>query len=70
MRRWYRKFKKRYRLLHVLIMATSIVLFWWGTWNILDLYTAENNSLAWYALGILVAFLLLYIDDFHLKELE
>ncbi len=51
-------------------MAIAIVMFWWGTWGLLDLYLPESDALAGYAIGIIVAFLILYIDDFHLKELE
>jgi hypothetical protein len=69
MRKWYRKFKKKHRLVHVFLMGLSILMFWWGAWGILELYVT-SYPLAWYALGILVAFLILYLDNFHLKELE
>lgn len=70
MRQWYRKFKRKYRLMHVLIMAVAIVMFWWGVWGVLDLTLSEENPIPVYALGILIAFFLLYIDDFHLGELK
>ena len=66
----YRRFKKKYRLLHVLLVATAIVMFWRGAWSLLDTYFLPNYQLVSSALSILIAFFILYLDDFHLKELE
>lgn len=65
----YRRFKKRHRVLHLLIAAIGIAMFWRGAWGILDTYFFPNNQLLSYVGSIFVAFLVLYFDDFHLKEL-
>ncbi|MCR4326503.1 MAG: hypothetical protein NUV52_02520 [Candidatus Roizmanbacteria bacterium] len=51
-------------------MATAVVMFWRGVWGILDSYLLPDNTLLSYAVSVLVAFAILYLDDFHLKELE
>ncbi len=66
----YRKFKRKHKLLHILLVAFAVVMFWWGAWGILDDYFLPENELARYLLAILIAFIVLYFDDFHLKELE
>lgn len=68
--KWYRKFKKRHRVLHILIVAIAVVMFWRGIWQILDIYLFPGNQFISSAACILIAFLVLYLDDFHLKELE
>ncbi len=66
----YRRFKKRYKILHILIVATAVVMFWRGIWGILDTYLLPDNTLLSYTISVFVAFGILYFDDFHLKELE
>lgn len=66
----YRKFKRKYKVLHILLVALAVVMFWRGVWGILDTYLFPGNELASYLSSIIVAFLILYFDDFHLKELE
>lgn len=70
MRKAYRRFKKRYRLLHVGLMAIALVMLWWATWNLLDVLVPREHGVLGYVLGFAVAFVLLYLDGFHLKELE
>jgi len=57
-------------MLHVLIMATAIVMFWRGVWGILDVFLIPHHELVSSVLSIFIAFVVLYIDDFHLRELE
>lgn len=66
----YRKFKRKHRLAHLALMALAIVLFWWALWGVLDLLFSAEYKMLGYAFGFLVAFFILYLDDFHLKELE
>ena len=65
----YRRFKKRHKVLHILLVAIAVVMFWRGAWGILDTYFLPDNLLASYLASIFVAFVILYFDDFHLKEL-
>ncbi|PJE64015.1 hypothetical protein COU89_00065 [Candidatus Roizmanbacteria bacterium CG10_big_fil_rev_8_21_14_0_10_45_7] len=68
--RLYRQFKKRHKIIHILIMATAVVMFWRGVWGILDTYLLPDNTLLSYAVSVLAAFTILYLDDFQLNELE
>lgn len=70
MRNWYKKFRRKYRILHVLLMATAIVMFWRGVWGLLDVFLIPHHELVSSLLSIFIAFVVLYIDDFHLRELE
>jgi hypothetical protein len=66
----YRRFRKKYRALHILSIAVAIVMFWKGIWSLLDAYILPGHIFISNALLILIAFFVLYLDDFHLKELE
>lgn len=66
----YRRFKRKHKVLHTFIVAVAVVLFWRGAWGIIDVYFLPGNVLASNLGSILTAFLILYLDDFHLKELE
>lgn len=66
----YRKFKKKHKILHILLVAFAVVMFWRGAWGILDTYFFPGNHLVSYTISIALAFIILYFDDFHLSELE
>ncbi len=68
--RRYRKFKKKFRMFHLAIISMAIFLFWWATWGLLDHFMPEDKPYVIYLIGMAIAFLILYIDNFHLKELE
>jgi hypothetical protein len=53
----YRRFKKKHKLIHIVIVAVAIVMLWRGV------------TLS-YIVGAVIAIAVLYLDDFHLKELE
>ena len=53
-----------------MFVAIAIVMFWRGVWSLLDAYLFPDNILVSNLVSILIAFLVLYLDDFHLKELE
>jgi len=69
LRKKYTKFKKKYKLIHVLLIATAIVMFWRGVWGLLDEYLLVDEPLASYALSILIAFVVLFADSYYLDEL-
>lgn len=62
--------KSRRKPLRILLMAVAIVTFWWGVWGLLDSLFHIHNSVISYALGVIIAVFVLFIDDFHLRELE
>ncbi len=66
----YRRFKRKYKFVHILVFATAVILFWRGVWGILDTYLFPDNILLSNLVSIGIAFVVLYLDDFHLKELE
>lgn len=66
----YRKFKKKHKTAHIILVAIALVMLWRGIWGLLDIFLVPNNALLSYVLSILIAFIILYFDDFHLKELE
>lgn len=66
----YRRFKRTHRLAHIAIVAVAIIMFWWAVWNVLDVFLFPEHPFLGYALGFLAAFFILYLDDFHLGELE
>jgi hypothetical protein len=66
----YRKFKRKHKLFHILLVSIAVVTFWWGVSGLLDLYFLDDHPYLSYFLGIFAAFLILFLDDFHLKELQ
>lgn len=66
----YRKFKKKHKVFHIIIVSFAIVMLWRGVWGLLDYYFFNNSPVLSYILSVLIAFVVLYFDDFHLKELE
>jgi hypothetical protein len=68
--RSYRRFKKRNKLIHILFAAIAVVFFWRGIWGLLDMFFLPTNPLVSNLISVVVAFVILYFDDFHLKELE
>jgi hypothetical protein len=65
----YRRFKKRYRALHLLIISFALVLAWWGLWGILDAYLLPHLRLWGYLAALGIAFIILYLD-YNVKELD
>lgn len=65
-----KNFKKKHKLTYSIITGLGIIVFWRGIWGIMDTYFFPNNELLSYSLSILLGFLILYLNDFSLKELE
>jgi hypothetical protein len=66
----YRRFKKRNKVLHILLAAIAVVFFWRGTWGLIDIFFLPASPLFSNLISVAIAFIILYFDDFHLKELE
>ncbi len=56
--------------LHKLLVLIAIVVIWWGVWTILDILFLEDKPMLSAVIAIIVAFFFLFLDDFHLRELE
>ena len=70
MTKQYKKFKKKHKVIHLLIVSTAIVMLWRGIWGLLDLYLFADNQTISYFVSVMVAFAILYLDNFHLKDIE
>lgn len=64
-----RKFEKRHHIFAALLVATALVLFWRGVWHLADEYLFPNHPILSAWICVLIAFLILYLRDFDLKEL-
>ena len=61
---------RKNKFFRIIIIAIAVVTFWWGVWGLLDTFFHLNNPIIGYIIGIAIALLVLYFDDFRLKELE
>jgi len=66
----FKKIKKHTPNVHSIIVGTSIILFWRGIWGIMDLYVFPGNKLLSYLIPGVLGLLLLFLNDFKLKEIE
>lgn len=54
--------KKKHRknsLTHVILIAVAVVLFWRGTWGLMDLYVFPGNELVSYIVSLIVGLVIL-----------
>ncbi|MEI9966719.1 MAG: hypothetical protein WDN67_03745 [Candidatus Moraniibacteriota bacterium] len=66
----FSRFKKKRKASKIVVVAFAVITFWWGVWGILDHYFFPQAEIFAYVGAIILAFIILYLDDFHLKELE
>ncbi len=64
------KLKKTHRLLFALLIGTSVIFFWRGLWNLLDIYFLPNNPGVSNLGTMLLGLLGLYTTHTWIKELE
>lgn len=62
-------FGRKHRILRAFMVVTGVILIWRAIWNFFDLYLFPENPLLSSAISLVIGFLLLFIDDFELKEL-
>lgn len=55
---------------NALIILVGIVMIWRGIWNLLDRYLFPNAPFLSCALSIALGAVLLYLDDFSVKNLK
>jgi hypothetical protein len=60
--KFYRQFKKKYRILHLFIISVALVVLWWGTWGLLDTYFLPHMPLLAYLIATVVSFFVLYLE--------
>jgi hypothetical protein len=62
------KSKRGFRKISIFV---AVVALTWGVWTIFDhMLNFENNPYLGPVVAIVAAFLILFLDDFHLRELE
>lgn len=53
-----------------IVVGFLIILFWRGIWGLMDIYLFPGNESTSYIVSGVVGLLLLYLNDFRLKEIE
>ena len=66
----FQRFRKNHSNLNSIIIGASIIMFWRGCWGLMDLYLFPNNETLSYIVSIALGLLLLYLNNFRLKEIE
>lgn len=64
------KFLKKHKEVRTIIIATGVILFWRGCWNLMDFYIFPDNKLLSNIFTIILGIILLWIDDLELGSLE
>lgn len=64
----FKRFKKRHPA-HIVTLAFAMVMFWWGSWTVLDNLFLHNSTISG-LISIIIALVIFYIDDFRLDELD
>lgn len=67
---WASRMKKEYPLLHTTLVVIGVVMVWRGVWGLLDAYLFPEDPILSYSISILAGLILLFVDDFRLKELR
>ena len=66
-KRYRRNFKNNSR---IILVATSIVIWFYGITGILDIITNNSKKLEIYLLLLFLSLCIFYFDDFSLSELH
>ena len=62
-------FENKHHILAALLIGLALVLFWRGIWHVADVVIFPNNYFLSGVVCIVIAFIILYLRDFDLKEL-
>lgn len=54
-----KKLLKKNSLVHVILIAVAVVLFWRGTWGLMDLYVFPGNELLSYIVSLVLGLVIL-----------
>lgn len=65
-----KKSAKNNEVWRTVMIGVSVVLFWRGTWGLMDIYLFPDSKAAGYILSIVLGLCLLFlINKHHLKDL-
>jgi hypothetical protein len=70
MRKTLRKIRQRYHNGYVIIIATAIIMFWWGMFGILETFLFPDNEVLAYFISLFAGLFIMFVNDFRLDELE
>ncbi|MEY4768770.1 MAG: hypothetical protein RL637_1409 [Pseudomonadota bacterium] len=62
--------KNLHPIINAVIVMCAIIMLWRGIWGLADLYLFPNSPTLSYLLSIVIGGLVLYLDDFSLKDLK
>ena len=65
----FEKLEHKHKLFFSLVISICIVLFWRGTWNLVDEYLVPDNFLLSNIISILIALSVIGVSDFLIKKL-
>lgn len=66
----FKNFKKNHPNLYSIVIGAAIIMFWRGLWGLMDLYLFPGNPALSFITSAAVGLLLLWVNDFRLKEIE
>lgn len=55
-----KKVLKKNSLVHVILIAVAVVLFWRGAWGLMDLYVFPDNDLMSYITSLTMGLIILF----------
>lgn len=70
MRKTLRKLRKTYHNGYVVIVATAVVMFWYGMFGLLENFLFPGNEILSSVVALGVGLFVLFVNDFQLDELE
>ena len=66
----FEKLEHKHKLFFSLVISICIVLFWRGTWNLIDEYLVPDNYILSNIISILIALSVIGVSDFLIKKLS
>jgi len=70
MRKTLRRIRRVYHNGYVVIIATAIIMFWWGMFGLLDTFLLPQHEFLSHAGALVIGLFILFVNDFRLDELE
>jgi hypothetical protein len=64
------RLKKLHPTVNSIIVVCGIIMVWRGVWSLLDIHLFPDNENISALLSIALGALILYLDDFSLKDLK
>ena len=62
--------KELHPTVNAIVVVIAIIMFWRGIWGLIDLYLFPDSPTFSHLLSIILGALILYLDDFSIKNLK